>query len=280
MKLLSFTAAGKASYGALSGEDIIDLGGRTKYLSLRAALAAGAMADLKAAANAKAADHKLSAVTLLTPVPDAEKIVCIGVNYKGHILEMGRKLPEQPTVFLRLHSSLVAHGGQIVRPKISNDFDYEGELAVVIGKGGRHISRDAALSHVAGYTCFNDGSIRDFQMRGSLAVGKNFATTGGLGPYMVTADEIGDPSKLTLETRLNGTRVQYTGIDDLIFDIPAIIAYVSAAFPLTPGDIIATGTPEGVAMGKTPPTWMKPGDVLEVEVSSVGILRNTVVQEA
>ena len=280
MKLLSFIAAGKASYGALSGDNIIDLGKRTKYPTLRAALVAGAMAELKAAAMGGAPDHKLADATLLTPVPDAEKIVCIGINYKGHILEMGRKLPEQPSVFLRLHGSLVAHGADIVRPKISIDFDYEGELAVVIGKGGRHISREAALSHIAGYTCFNDGSIRDFQMKGSLAIGKNFATTGSIGPYMVTADEIADPSKLQLETRLNGVRVQHTGLDDLIFDIPAIIAYVSAVFPLAPGDIIATGTPEGVAMGKTPPTWMKPGDVLEVEVSNVGILRNTVVQEA
>ena len=280
MKLLSFIAAGKASYGALSGDNIIDLGKRTKYPTLRAALVAGAMAELKAAAMGGAPDHKLADATLLTPVPDAEKIVSIGINYKGHILEMGRKLPEQPSVFLRLHGSLVAHGTDIVRPKISNDFDYEGELAVVIGKGGRHISREAALSHIAGYTCFNDGSIRDFQMKGSLAIGKNFATTGSIGPYMVTADEIADPSKLQLETRLNGVRVQHTGLDDLIFDIPAIIAYVSAVFPLAPGDIIATGTPEGVAMGKTPPTWMKPGDVLEVEVSNVGILRNTVVQEA
>lgn len=280
MKLLSFTAAGKASYGALSGDSIADLGRRTPYPTLRAALDANAMAELRAAAIASAADYKLADVTLLTPVPDAEKIICIGINYKGHILEMGRKLPEQPSVFFRLHSSLVAHAANIVRPKVSNDFDYEGELAVVIGKGGRHISRDAALSHIAGYTCFNDGSIRDFQMKGSLAVGKNFASTGSVGPYMVTADEIEDPSKLRLETRLNGTRMQHTGIDDLIFDIPAIIAYVSAAFPLAPGDIVATGTPEGVAMGRTPPTWMKPGDVLEIEIPNVGLLRNTVVQEA
>ena len=280
MKLLSFSAAGHESFGALNGEHIVDLGRRTQYPTLRAALASNAMAELKAAAAASGTDHKLADVTLLTPVPDAEKIVCIGINYKGHIVEMGRKLPDQPSVFLRLHSSLVPHGANIVRPKSSNDFDYEGELAVIIGKGGRHIDRDSALSHVAGYTCFNDGSIRDFQMKGSLAIGKNFAQTGSFGPWMVTVDEIADPSKLQLETRLNGTRVQHTGVDDLIFDIPAIISYVSAVFPLTPGDVIATGTPEGVAMGKTPPAWMKPGDVLEVEVSNIGILRNPVVQDS
>jgi 2-keto-4-pentenoate hydratase/2-oxohepta-3-ene-1,7-dioic acid hydratase in catechol pathway len=279
MKLLSFTVAGKASYGAPSGDGIVDLGKRTKFPTLRAALAAGAIADLEAAASGPA-DYKLSDVSLRTPVPDAEKIVCIGINYKGHILEMGRALPEQPSVFLRLHSSLTPPGQAIVRPGISNDFDYEGELAVVIGKGGRHISREAALSHVAGYTCFNDGSIRDYQKKGSLAIGKNFDSSGSCGPWMVTADEIADPAALHLETRLNGTRVQHTGVDDLIFDIPAIIAYVSAAFALTPGDIIATGTPEGVAMGKTPPTWMKPGDTVEVEISNIGVLRNTVIQEA
>jgi 2-keto-4-pentenoate hydratase/2-oxohepta-3-ene-1,7-dioic acid hydratase in catechol pathway len=141
MKLLSFTAAGRASYGALSGETIIDLGSRTKYPTLRAALAAGAIPDLMSAASASATDFKLSEVTLATPVPDAEKIVCIGINYKGHILEIGRKLPDQPSVFLRLHSSLVPHGAPIIRPHISNDFDYEGELAVVIGKAGRHARR-------------------------------------------------------------------------------------------------------------------------------------------
>jgi 2-keto-4-pentenoate hydratase/2-oxohepta-3-ene-1,7-dioic acid hydratase in catechol pathway len=247
---------------------------------LRAALAADALDELAAQSRGASPDFKLSDVTLLTPVPDAEKLICIGVNYKGHILEMGRKLPEQPSVFFRLHSSVVPDGGQIVRPKLSDNFDYEGELAVVIGKGGRHIARDKALSHIAGYTCFNDGSIRDFQMKGSLAIGKNFFSTGSIGPCMVTADEISDPSALHLETRLNGKRVQHTGIDDLIFDIPAIIAYVSDAFPLVPGDIIATGTPEGVAMGHTPPTWMKSGDTLEIEISRIGILRNTVIDEA
>lgn len=279
MKLLSFTAAGKSSFGALSGENIVDLGRRTRYPTLRAALAAGAMAELKAAAKDGAPDFKLSEVTLLTPVPDAEKLICIGINYMAHIIEVGRKVPEQPSVFLRLHSSVVAHGQPIVRPNASKDFDYEGELAAVIGKGGRHINKEAALDHVAGYTCFNDGSLRDYQMKGSLAIGKNFASTGSIGPWMVTADEISDPSKLYLETRLNGKKVQQSGVDDLIFNVPAIIAYVSAVFPLSPGDIIATGTPEGVALGKPDPVWMKPGDTLEIEISNIGVLRNPVVQE-
>jgi len=279
MKLLSFAVGGKTSYGIVSGDGVIDLGKRSKHGSLRSALAADAIADLMAFEKAPT-DYALGDVEILTPVPDAEKIICIGINYKGHILEMGRQLPEQPSVFLRLHSSLAAPGQSIVRPRISSDFDYEGELAVVIGKGGRHITRDDAMGHIAGYTCFNDGSVRDYQKKGSLAIGKNFERTGSCGPWLVTADEIGDPSALQLETRLNGGRVQHTGVDDLIFDIPAIIAYVSAAIALAPGDIIATGTPEGVAMGRTPPNWMQPGDVVEVEISKIGVLRNTVAQES
>jgi 2-keto-4-pentenoate hydratase/2-oxohepta-3-ene-1,7-dioic acid hydratase in catechol pathway len=276
MKFVSFSKNGKTSFGALVGGGVIDMAKRTQYKSVREALAAGALAELKAAASGPA-DFQLTDVTLLTPVPDAEKIICIGVNYRAHCIEVGRKIPEQPSVFLRLHSSLVASGENIVRPTVSQDFDYEGELAVVIGKAGHKISRDAALGHVAGYTLLNDGSIRDFQLKGSLAIGKNFAATGSVGPVMLTADEVADPTKLTIETRLNGKRMQYSGIDDLIFDIPAIIEYVSAAIPLTPGDIIATGTPDGVQLGKTPPQWMKPGDVIEIEVPQIGILRNEVV---
>jgi len=279
MKIVSFENAGRSGYGVLEGDRIVDVSGRLPYASLRALLAAGAIDQLRAAVQGQAASLDLSQVRLKTPVPDAGKIVCIGINYKGHILEIGRKLPEQPSVFLRIHSSLVAHGQPIVRPKVSLDFDYEGELAVIVGKGGRHILREQALSHVAGYCCFNDGSIRDYQIKGSLAIGKNFASTGSFGPWMVTADEIRDPSALHLVTRLNGEHVQSTGVDDLIFDVPAIIAYVSTAMPLEPGDVIATGTPEGVAMGQTTPRWMKAGDTVEVEISGIGTLQNTVVDE-
>jgi 2-keto-4-pentenoate hydratase/2-oxohepta-3-ene-1,7-dioic acid hydratase in catechol pathway len=276
MKLLSFSRNGKASFGALVGDGVVDLSKRTKYASLREALAAGAMKEIMSAATG-AADYKLTDVTLLTPVPDAEKVICIGVNYRAHCIEVGRAFPEQPSVFFRLHSSLVASGENIVRPTVSQDFDYEGELAVVIGNGGHKISRDAAMSHVAGYTLLNDGSIRDFQLKGSLAIGKNFFATGSVGPVMLTSDEVPDPAKLVIETRLNGKRMQCSGVDDLIFDIPAIIEYVSAAIPLTPGDVIATGTPDGVQLGHKPPQWMKPGDKLEIEVPQIGILRNQVV---
>ncbi len=280
MKLVSFTAGGKPGFGALIGDGIVELSRRTKYPTMRAALAANAIDELKKAAQGTAPDYKLSEVTLQTPVPDAEKIICIGVNYKKHVIEVGRKMPEQPSVFFRLHSSLAASGAPIVRPKVSQAYDYEGELAAVIGKGGREIKRGDALSHVAGYTILNDGSIRDYQMKGSLAMGKNFTFSGSVGPCVLTADEVGDPATLTIETRLNGERKQYSGVNDLIFDIPFIIEYVSAAIPLSPGDIIATGTPDGVQHGKPEPKWMKPGDVLEIEVPKIGVLRNTVVDAA
>jgi 2-keto-4-pentenoate hydratase/2-oxohepta-3-ene-1,7-dioic acid hydratase in catechol pathway len=277
VKLLSFIANGKPAFGALAGDGIIELGRKTGYTSLREAIAAGALDGLKRLVQGAAADYRLADVTLQTPIPDAEKIICIGVNYKAHVIEVGRAMPEQPSVFFRLHSSLVPSGAPIVRPTVSQDFDYEGELALVIGEGGHKIARADAFKHVVGYTLLQDGSIRDIQMKGSLAMGKNFAATGSAGPCMLTTDEVPDPTKLTIETRLNGERKQYSGIDDLIFDIPAIIEYVSAAIPLTPGDIIATGTPDGVQLGKKPPCWMKPGDVLEIEVPGIGVLRNEVV---
>lgn len=280
MKIVSFQSAGRQSFGILQQDGIVDVGRLMGYSSLRAALAAGGVAKIKAAAQGRKADCLLSQVALLTPVPDASKIICVGINYKGHILEMGRKLPEQPNLFLRLHSSIVAHGEPVICPRISTDFDYEGELAVIIERGGRHIPRERALSHVAGYSCFNDGSVRDYQMKGSVTMGKNFTASGSFGPWVATADEIPDPAGLQLKTRVNSAEVQSTGVDDLIFDVPAIIEYVSSAMPLCPGDVLVTGTPEGVGMAHTPPRWLKPGDKIEVEISKVGTLENSVVLEA
>jgi len=282
MKLLSFTRAGRDGWGAVAGDGVVDLGARFggRYPELRDAIQAGAMAELAAAAAGATADFGLSGIEFRLPVPNPERVFCIGRNYKGHVAEAGQKLPEQPSLFLRLLDSLVPHGGALIRPRVSNDFDYEGELAVVIGKGGRHIARADALGHVFGYTILNDGSVRDFQFKHSLIVGKNFARTGACGPWLVTRDEIPDPTRLHLATRLNGVEVQHSGTDDLIFDIPTIISYISTFTPLYAGDVIATGTPEGVGFARTPPLWMKPGDVIEVEISSIGILRNTVVAEA
>jgi 2-keto-4-pentenoate hydratase/2-oxohepta-3-ene-1,7-dioic acid hydratase in catechol pathway len=213
------------------------------------------------------------------PLPDVDNIYCVGRNYKGHVAEGNQKLPDYPSTFLRTKVSMVPHGGNLVRPKVSGDFDYEGELAFVVGKGGRHIKRADALSHIAGYTILMDGSIRDYQFKHCLIIGKNFFATGAIGPWMVTADEVGDPTQLDLATRLNGQQVQHTKTDDLIFDIPHIIEYLSSITPLLPGDIVATGTPEGVGFARKPPLWMKAGDTLEIEISKIGILRNPVIAE-
>ena len=184
-----------------------------------------------------------------------------------------------PSVFVRFASSVVGHAQPIRLSRLSSDYDYEGELALVIGKAGRHISRERALDHVAGYACFNEACYRDFQFKHSLTVGKNFAASGSFGPWMTTADEIPDPATLELTTRLNGVQVQHASVSELIFDIPYLIAYLSGMTPLEPGDVIVTGTPEGVGFVRTPPLWMKAGDDVEVEISRIGVLRNRVEPE-
>lgn len=279
MRIASYIIAGRRSYGVVVDDKIIDLGSRLPHATLREALAAGSLDEMHAAAMHVVPDYSVSAVRLLTPLPDAEKIICIGRNYRGHVTEGNLKLPSFPSVFLRMHRSVVADGEPILRPRVSDSFDFEGELALVIGTPGRHIRPEDALSHVAGYTCFMDGSVRDYQFEHSLTVGKNFAASGSFGPWLVTADEIPDPTRLNLSTRLNGQIVQRTQTDDLIFSIPEIISYLSTFTELIPGDVIATGTPEGVGFTRKPPLWLKPGDVVEVDVSGIGALRNPVIAE-
>ena len=277
MKLVSFTADGTEWFGAVSGDGVVTLNDRVGQSGLRAALAAGAMAAMQAAAEAKP-DRKLADIEFLPVIPQPHKILCAGVNYRAHAAEVGRALPKQPSMFIRFADTLVGHGGAMIRPKVSDNFDFEGELAVIIGKGGRHIAAERALDHVAGYTCFVDGSVRDYQ-KFSVTSGKNFPGTGPLGPWIVTSDEIPDPTRLTLVTRLNGEEVQKSGTALLIYSVPQIIAFCSDFTSLVPGDVIATGTPDGVGHRRTPPLWMKPGDVLEVEISGIGTLRNRVVDE-
>jgi len=281
MKLASFSAAGRDTYGAVVEGGVVDLGRRLgdRYPTLRAAIAGDALARLAGEVAAAKPDFSLAQVTLLPPITDPDKIICAGRNYRAHAAEAGGAPPENPQVFLRLVNTLVAHGQPMVCPKISGDFDYEGELALIIGKPGRHIAKADALSHIFGYTLFNDGSIRDIQFKHSIAAGKNFHQTGGFGPWIVTADEIPDPTRLHLATRLNGHEVQHTGIDDLIFDIPTLISYCSDWTPMIAGDVISTGTPEGVGFARKPPLWMKPGDVVEVEIGGIGVLRNPIVAE-
>ncbi len=223
-------------------------------------------------------DRKLSEVKFLPVIPHPEKILCAGINYRSHAAETGRELPKQPSMFARFTDTLVGHEGEMIRPTVSDNFDFEGELAVVIGTPGRHIKIERALDHVAGYTCFVDGSVRDYQ-KFSVTSGKNFPGTGPLGPWIVTIDEIPDPSRLTLMTRLNGKEVQRSGTDLLIYSIPHIIAFCSDFTALSAGDVIATGTPEGVGHRRTPPLWMKPGDTLEVEITGIGTLRTQITDE-
>ena len=278
MRLLSFVADGREWFGAVSGDGVVILNDRVGHPSLRAALAASAMDAMRKAVRDAKPDRKLADVKFLPVIPQPEKILCAGVNYRAHASEVGRELPKQPSMFIRFTDTLVGHDGEMIRPTVSDNFDFEGELAVVIGKAGRHIKAEHALDHVAGYTCFVDGSVRDFQ-KFSVTSGKNFPGTGPLGPWLVTTDEIPDPSRLTLMTRLNGKEVQHSPTDLLIYAIPQIVAFCSAFTALSAGDIIATGTPEGVGHSRKPPLWMKPGDVLEVEISGIGTLRNPVVAE-
>jgi len=280
MKLASYVAGGKQCFGVVAGDGVVTLNARLggRYGSLREALAAGALADIRKAADGAKADHKLADVKWLPAIPNPEKILCAGINYRSHAAETGRELPKQPSMFIRFVDTLIGHDGELIRPSVSQHFDFEGELALVVGRGGRHIPVERALDHVAGYTCFVDGSVRDYQ-KISVTSGKNFPGTGPLGPWIVTTDEIPDPGRLTLTTRLNGEVVQRSGTDLLIYSVPHIIAFCSDFTPLSPGDVIATGTPEGVGHRRNPPLWMKPGDVLEVEISGIGTLRNRVVDE-
>ncbi|HVV40648.1 MAG TPA: fumarylacetoacetate hydrolase family protein [Nitrobacter sp.] len=280
MKIASFKAGSAASYGVVTEDGIVDAGRRLKdFPTLKSLLAGGSLDDLRKMQGERA-DHALADVALLPTVPDPDKIFCIGVNYATHLAESGHPTPPHPMIFTRFANSQVGSGQPMIRPPESERFDYEGELAVIIGKGGRRIARERALQHVAGYACYNDGSIRDWQRHTSqFTPGKNFSGTGGFGPWMVTTDEIPDVSKQTIATRVNGMEVQAAPISDLVFDVPTLIAYCSTFTELVPGDVIVTGTTGGVGAYRVPPLWLKHGDVVEVEVSGIGILRNPVRDE-
>ena len=248
------------------------------------ALVPKGVAALAAAAAVLKVGRKidLSAVKLLPPLRTPEKVVCVGLNYRDHSAESGFKQPDYPTLFNRFNSSLIGAGAPIVRPRVSTHLDYEGELVAVIGKGGRHISKVNALDHVAGYSIFNDASVRDYQFKSpQWTIGKNFDDTGAFGPVFVTADELPAGAKgLRIQTRLNGAVLQDASTDDLVFDIATLIATISEAMTLKAGDVIVTGTPSGVGQSRKPPLFMKPGDTVEVEIDKIGILVNPVTQEA
>ncbi|HWL06237.1 MAG TPA: fumarylacetoacetate hydrolase family protein [Xanthobacteraceae bacterium] len=280
MKLATFSHGGKQSYGIVSGDGIVDLGRRlgNEYPDLRSLLAGDGLA--KAAAIKDAPDVSTADVTWLPVIPNPDKILCVGLNYKAHIEETGRKDEDQPVIFGRFNSSQVGHLQPLVCPRESDRFDYEGELVAIIGKGGRRIPADQALSHIAGYSIYNEGSVRDWQRHThQYTPGKNFIGTGAFGPWMVTADEIPDPYKLNLVTRLNGQVMQDASISLMIFNIEAVINYISTFTELVPGDVIVTGTPGGVGNARKPPVYMQDGDTAEVEITGIGTLKNPVVKE-
>ena len=280
MKLASYRLQNKDSYGVVVDGGVVDLAKRLKYPDLRALIEAGALAEAASAAKGAKPDAALSDITFLPLLPNPGKIICVGLNYKAHREETGRKETDNPALFVRFPDSQTAHLQPLVKPKASDMLDYEGELAVIIGKAGRHVSEDNALSMIAGYSCYNDGSVRDWQNHTiQWTAGKNFPKTGSFGPWMVTTDEIPDPTKLTLTTRLNGNVMQNSGVDLLIFPIPTLIKYITTFTELRPGDVISTGTPGGVGMKRNPPVFMKAGDSVEIEITGIGILKNQIVAE-
>ena len=282
MKLASFIVQGRSSYGVVEGDQIIDLESLKPTLGsdLKQAIGHNRLNELSPARLARLPRIPLADVTFLPVIPNPGKVLCIGINYATHVRETGREMPIYPMIFTRFADSQTAHLQPIVRPTASHKLDFEGELAVVIGKTARHVKQADALDYVAGYACYNDGSVRDWQKHTIQFVpGKNFPNTGGFGPWLVTGDEIGDPQDLELTTRLNGEVMQHTRTSDMIFDVRQLIEYCSTFTELAPGDVIVTGTTGGVGAFREPPVWMKPGDEVEIEIARIGTLRNSIVDE-
>jgi 2-keto-4-pentenoate hydratase/2-oxohepta-3-ene-1,7-dioic acid hydratase in catechol pathway len=278
MKLATFKTAQGISYGIVTGKGIVDLkryiGNR--FADLKALIGGNAFAEAAKHLN-ETPDYKESDITWLPVIPNPDRILCVGLNYQDHVVETGRDNTEQPAIFIRLPESQVGHKQPIIRPRESTHLDFEAEIAVIIGKSGRRISQKDSWSHIAGYSCYNDGSVRDWQRHTiQWTAGKNFVHTGGFGPWMVTADEIPPGTKMELSCRLNGERMQHATTEQMIFKIPKIIEYVSAWTTLVPGDVLVTGTPGGVGARRNPPVWMKPGDKVEIEIDKVGILENSI----
>ena len=280
MKLLSYAIEGRDTFGLVEGDGVIDLGRRVASPTLRALIADEP--DAIAAHAGERPDHDIGAITFRPPIPDPGMIICLGLNTHSHLVEAramnpDARAPAKPWTFMRSPRSITGHNQNLLRPNGSPLFDYEGEIALVIGKHARHVTRENALDHVFGYSCFNEGSIRDYQLHSPLYTsGKNFPRTGSFGPWIVTADEVTDVTDLRVTTRLNGAVLQEMGYDDLIFGFADILCYVTSFTELHPGDVIVTGTAAGVGAFRQPNVWLTPGDICEVEVKGIGVLRNTV----
>jgi len=281
MKLATVRTSRGPTYGIVTDNGFVDLGARlgSRYPDLKSLIAARAFAEAQKLVAEKP-DVPLAELTWLPVIPNPGKILCVGLNYQDHVAETGRDNTEQPAFFIRVAESQVGHQQPLLRPKESTHLDFEAEIAVIIGKAGRRIPQSEAWDYVAGYSCYNDGSVRDWQRHTvQWTAGKNFAQTGAFGPWMVTADEIPPNTRLTLSCRLNGERMQHATTDQMIFKIPKLIEYCSTWTPLSPGDVLVTGTPGGVGSRRNPPIWMKAGDRVEIEIDKVGVLENTVADD-
>jgi 2-keto-4-pentenoate hydratase/2-oxohepta-3-ene-1,7-dioic acid hydratase in catechol pathway len=280
MRFVSFTDNGRLLYGPCAAGMVRACSADflARFPDLKSAIAAG---RLREAAESADGDPVATREIAFAPViPNPGKIFCVGMNYLAHIAEMGREPPSYPTLFVRFPDSLVGQGQAIERPSASDKYDFEGEFAVIIGRAARHVGAADALDYIAGYSCFMDGSVRDYQRHTSQFIaGKNFRHSGAFGPALVTADEIPDPAALTIETRVSGEVMQHGTIGDLCIGIGRLIEYLSTICVLEPGDVIATGTPSGVGVARDPQRWLAPGDVVEVEIDRIGTLRNEVIDE-
>ena len=295
MKLVSFKRAGRTSWGIAADGGVVDVGGRLsgRFPTMRSALEADAIALIAQDAKGAEVDLPWSAIALLPPITDPDKIIGFGLNYREHVIESGQPIPQHPSVFLRLANTLVGHGAPLIVPRLSAQLDYEVELAIVIGKAGRHVPAADALNYVAGYSCYNEGSVREYQGHNrQFGLGKNFEQSGSFGPWLMTADEFGDPAQHRIITRVNGIERQNATTDLMVFDVPQLINYLSQGYFLRPGDVIVSGSPGSLPphKGETPPpddggvyvpgmVQMKPGDTCEVEISGLGTLRNPVAAD-
>jgi 2-keto-4-pentenoate hydratase/2-oxohepta-3-ene-1,7-dioic acid hydratase in catechol pathway len=281
MKFASYlTPEGRATYGLLIGDRLIDLGALYPRMpTLRDYIGSREFASTHIPNERN--EHDVSAITFLPVIPNPGKIICVGLNYKDHIQETGRSDSEKPALFIRTISSQTAHRGAFIKPRTSERFDYEGEVAIVIGEPGRHIATEDAMKHVAGYACYNDGSARDWQRHThQWTAGKNFDLTGAFGPWLATTDTIKDRASTFLITRVNGQQVQRASLAQMIFSIEDLIVYISTFTKLETGDVIVTGTPGGVGDRRAPPLYLFPGDKVEVEIDGVGLLENVVQAES
>lgn len=281
MRWLSFRHNGVASYGFIDDNGlVVDAGKGSKFTTLRSALAHRDYEGLSIDRDAQTPRHELKAIEYLPPIGNPDKIMCVGLNYKAHQEETGRGGENHPTIFVRFAEVQVGHKGNIVRPRESNTLDYEGEIAMVIGRRGRRIKKEDFLDYVFGFSCYNDASVREYQRHTSqFTPGKNFMSTGGFGPWIMTSDEIKDLNEMELKTHLNGELMQHAVSSDLVFGFADLVAYCSTFVELVPGDVIVTGTPGGVGAARKPPVFMDEGDVVAVSVDPIGTLENQVVSE-